>query len=181
MSDSGDIIDPRLASALKIRRILNEIICKQDLLRRHDLDTEIYNLWYKAARIARSDCKVAQTTQLRYAVCVPGQNEVIRIRDELNLYINGRGAQLRRLRLQCLRIKDRNDMLKDPSHAFALIKPEEEPLLAALKRNDGTITSNIVEMDRILREKWGGDFLQTRRKQCASRSRTFLQGIRPIY
>ena len=33
VSDSGDIIDPRLASAFKIRRILNEIIVKQGLLR----------------------------------------------------------------------------------------------------------------------------------------------------
>ena len=76
----------------------------------------------------------------------------------MNLYINGRGAQLRRLRLQRLKIKDRNDLLKDPSHAFALIKPEAEPLLAALNRNDGTTTGNIVEMDRILREKWGTIF-----------------------
>ena len=154
VNNEGNTVDPRLASALKIRRILDEIIIKQNLASSIEIELEVSNLWRKASRIAWSDCKVYQTDRLRYTVEAPSRKEVIRIRDEVHDYVNKRGAQLRRLRLRRLREVKNKELIQNPSCAFASIRNDAEPPLAALKRSDGTITGNVVEMDKILREKW---------------------------
>ena len=49
VNDEGNMVDPRLASALKILRILDEIIIKQNLVRSVGLNLELHNLWQKAS------------------------------------------------------------------------------------------------------------------------------------
>ena len=47
-NDEGDMVDPRFASALKIRRILDEIITKQNLFRSVGLDLGTQKLMAKS-------------------------------------------------------------------------------------------------------------------------------------
>ena len=65
VTQEGNSVDPRLALALKIVRLLDEILTKRSLPRSISLDTEIHELWLKASRIAWSDCKIQQTMVLR--------------------------------------------------------------------------------------------------------------------
>ena len=76
VNDEGCVVDPRLASALKIRRILDEVVTKLTMPRNYGTDLEIFDLWQKASRIAWSDCKVIQTEVLRSSVEVPGRERV---------------------------------------------------------------------------------------------------------
>ena len=69
-----------------------------------------------------------------------------------------RGEQLRRIRLRRVFNQKHDELLRDPSQAFGCIKPDADPPLAALKRDDGTVTGNIMEMDVILRKKSGSIF-----------------------
>ena len=52
VSDQGDTVDPKLSSALKIRRVLEEIERKQLLPQSAELNCELQNLWSKAGRVA---------------------------------------------------------------------------------------------------------------------------------
>ena len=159
-NDEGDMVDPRFASALKIRRILDEIITKQNLVRSVGLDLGIQNLWRKASRIAWSDCTVIQTNSLRSVMNTPGRGQVDMIRNEMHNFVNNRGAQLRWSRLQRFRFDTHIGLIENLSSAFASIKSDAEHPLAALKRNDGTITGNMVEIDKILMDKWGSIFFK---------------------
>ena len=156
--NSGDVVDPRLASALKVSRILDELIAKQRLFPEYEGDQGIRNLWHTATRIAESDCNVRQTEGLRKAVVIPGRAEQILIRANIRKYMNVRGEELRRVRLRRIHNQKRDELLRDPSQAFAYLKPDADPPLASLKRDDGTFTGNITEMDATLREKWGSIF-----------------------
>ena len=158
IDDGGNVVDPRLSSALKIRRILDEIISKK--VRQPNLENvaEIENLWAKAARIASSDCKVSQTVRLRVYKNVPSREIVASIRDEMQKFVNNRGEQLRKLRLKRYDEEKQRRLISNPSEAFHYLKPEVDPPLTVLQREDGSITGNVVEMDGILRKKWGTIF-----------------------
>ena len=99
VSDQGDAVDPKLSSALKIRRVLEEIERKQLLPQSVELNRELQNLWAKAGRVAKADCKVTQTEYLRNTVRLPERNVIERICDSIRKFINNRGAQLRKIRL----------------------------------------------------------------------------------
>ena len=47
--------------------------------------------------------------------------------------------------------------------------------LAALRRNDGTITGNIIEMDRILRENWRAIFCKHDDNNPVPKAESFFQ------
>ena len=109
-------------------------------------------------RIAESDCKVHQTEYLRNSEVIPGRAGLTLIRSNVQKYVSVRGEQLRRIRLRRALNQKHDELLRDPSQAFGCIKPDADPPLAALKRDDGAVTGNISEMDVILRKKWGSIF-----------------------
>ena len=158
VTQEGNSVDPRLASALKIVRLLDEIIIKRSLPRSFSLDTEIHELWLKASRIAWSDCKIQQTMALRSLFWVPDGSSIKGIRCNIQKFINDRGAQLRKLRLHKLRAQAAEKFKQNPASAFECLRPELETPLAAIKRSDGSLTGNINEMDSILRDKWSAVF-----------------------
>ena len=63
-------------------------------------------------------------------------------RSGVQKFVNDRGAQLRKIRLHKLRVQATEKLRKNPAAAFECMRPEMGPhlSLAAIKRNDGTLT-----------------------------------------
>ena len=122
------------------------------------MDTEIHELWLKASRIAWSDCKIQQTMVLRNLHWAPDVSSIKGIRSSVQKFVNDRGAQLRKIRLHKLRVQAAEKSRQNPASAFECLRPELETPLAAIKRSDGSLTVNIIEMDTILRDKWRAVF-----------------------
>ena len=116
--DGGNAVDPRLSSALKIRRMWDEIISKQFRHRSVEIDLDIRNLWTKAARIASSDCTVSHTVRLRLYRDVPSRDIVTNIREDMQKFVNNRGQQLRKLRLKRYEEDKKRSLALNPSKAF---------------------------------------------------------------
>ena len=118
VTQEGNSVDPRLASALKIVRLLDEILTKRSLPRSISLDTEIHELWLKASRIAWSDCKIQQTTVLRNLHWAPDVSSIKGTRSSVQKFVNDRGAQLRKIRLHTLRVQAADKFRQNPASAF---------------------------------------------------------------
>ena len=152
VSDEGDFVDSGLSSLFKIRRILEEVVCKAKKSNTPARMAETIDLWNKARRIAFSDCQVAAVNLLLRTERVPGTPFIECIILEINNHISQRGAQLKRMRLRQYDTQRKEEIRTDPSRAFACLRPDRDLPLSALKRDDGTITGNIQEMDQILRK-----------------------------
>ena len=155
LAENGDPVDRRMAVALKIVRLLDEILVKSEVGRPENQRVEAERLWEKARRIARCDCRASSLRMLWDTQGpIPLRQEVLLLRAAVRTMVNKRAADLRRKRLRERDAAKTRELVRDPTKAFDCLKPDREPPLAAVQRDDGTLTANINEMDRILRDKW---------------------------
>ena len=140
-------------TVLRVKRILQEIVIK----RRRDeqlITDEVQALWVKAQRKAVSENQAACLCRVREGGPVPKTNELEWSVKVLGDFVSKRGMELRRSRMRRYDALRAQKLKDNPSKAFECVKPDPEPHLAVIKRRDGTLTANVVEMDNMLRENW---------------------------
>ena len=173
LSEEGDIVDGRLAAVLKTKRILQEILTNMKKSEGISWE-ELYALWQKAQRIALCESRSGRLLRIWEVGPITSVWELEWLIYLLGKMVCERGTQLRRARLR-LHDRLREQQLKhEPARAFKCLQPDQEEPLAVLKRQDGTLTANVKEMDDILRDKWGAIFCKHSVENPAPSVETFL-------
>ena len=171
LCENGDTIGGRLTAVLKLRRLLEEIKSKN---RSGNNSNEINQLWRKAQGIARSECRSTCFQRIWGGDSIPNEYELQWLIHTAGSVANKRGAYLRKKRLKQYDHARESLLRLNPSKAFQFIKPDSEQPLSVLRREDGSLTANITEMDSILRKSWSQIFCKHSDDKPAPRVDTFM-------
>ena len=175
LAPDGDKIDEKMRALLKGKRILDEMITKMGFASNDQMLREIHTLWKKLGRIICSSWKCGRWKDAISDISAITLPFIRKIRDDIVKDVNQRGQELRRIRMRLFDTQKAVAYEKDPMKAFECLKPDREPPLTALLREDGTVTGNRKEMDGILRGKWGEVFCKHDKGRAFPKVETFIE------
>ena len=157
-SEVGDLVPPQLQAANKIGRLLEEMSCKLKNEVRPEVRAKCVQLWSKICRIGSSDLQCEKLEPCWRIRCPSRLDIVDTIRKQIQTYAARIGAQSRQLRMKNQKKRRRQEIIRDPSLIYKCLQVEHQPALSTIRREDGSYTGNIAEMDEILRKAWGKIF-----------------------
>ena len=153
-SPAGDLVDSNLFAALKIIRLLDEILEKDRPEAEGRYARELPALWGKICRLGCNELNCNKFNGDWNIQELPDHMTMTLLRGRLGRHVSGRGVALRRKRVREYENRKRAELRVDPTRAFEHIKPDRDPVLSVLRRPDGSFTGNLNEIDEMLREAW---------------------------
>ena len=174
-SEGGDLVPALVQAAIKIQRILAEIVIKNKPHQPDHVRAETRGLWEKCRRIGQDDFSVNRFRMwFQYEDCPDEQDAEFMI-GRLKAYVNKIGAERRHRRMANQLRKRREEIVKDPSRIFKFLKTDFEPPLSIIKKENGAFTGNVQEMDTILRSKWSTIFCKHDDEHPAPEVQPFME------